>query len=262
MKSLILPYAQRAQYCQNPTAKKLLLLMEEKQSNLCVSADITTSNALLDFIDAVGSQICVLKTHIDIVEDFSTSLITHLQQLSQKHHFLIFEDRKFADIGHTAKLQYSEGIYKIAEWAHITNAHSLPGPGIIHGLREVGLPRGNGLLLLAEMSSKGNLIDSDYTQTTVDLAAAHKDFVIGFISQHSLSSDPAFIHFTPGIHKNSVGDNLGQQYVTPEEAIVTRGADVVIAGRAIYEASDPTMVAKQYREESWAAYQKRQAMCM
>ena len=40
-----------------------------------------------------------MQTHIDIIEDFDEDLIKQLQDLNKKHDFLIFEDRKFADIG-------------------------------------------------------------------------------------------------------------------------------------------------------------------
>ena len=47
----------------------------------------------------LGIYLPTEQTHIDIIEDFDQELITRLQELSRKHDFLIFEDRKFADIG-------------------------------------------------------------------------------------------------------------------------------------------------------------------
>jgi orotidine-5'-phosphate decarboxylase len=73
--------------------------MERKKSNLAVSVDVTDKGDLLAIIEAVAPYVCMIKTHIDIIENFDLSLIEQLQHLSQKYDFLYFEDRKFADIG-------------------------------------------------------------------------------------------------------------------------------------------------------------------
>lgn len=253
----MLTYKDRARLCNNPSARKLFQLMDSKSSNLALSVDVTRKKELLHFADLLGPEICVLKTHIDIVEDFDSGLIKDLVTLSEKHQFIIFEDRKFADIGHTVKMQYEKGIYHIANWASLVNAFVIPGPGIIQALEEVGLSKGNGLLLIAELSSKDNLARGEYTQAAINMAQANKDFVTGFITQHRLIDDPSFINLTPGIHLAQTNDPLGQQYVTPEQAIIERNTDVIIVGRGIIEAEDPKHAAQEYRQAGWQAYLKR-----
>lgn len=248
-----LSYKRRAELCTNPTAKRLFSLMEEKQTNLCVAADMTSSRELLKFADAIGPKICVLKTHVDILDDFTPETTHELRRLADKHHFLIFEDRKFSDIGNTVATQYRGGIYRIAEWSDIINAHTVPGPGIIEGLKQVGLPKARALLLLAEMSSSGTLAQGEYTQATVKMAEENSDFVIGFICLKKLSDNPALVHMTPGVQLTAGRDSLGQQYQTPE-SVIQAGSDVIIVGRGIYAAKDPKAQAEVYRSAGWKAY--------
>ena len=252
----MLTYSARIRLCQNPIAKKLLEIVELKKTNLCVAADVTTKAELIKIADEIGSHICLLKTHIDIIVDFDADLIIQLQRLAKKHNFLIFEDRKFADIGNTVAHQYGGGIYHIADWAHITNAHAVPGPGIIAGLKKIGLPKNNGLLLIAEMSSEGALAAGDYQNATLKMAEANQDFVIGFITTKKLLNNPTFINFTPGVKLESGFDALGQQYLTPEKVIYENKSDIIIVGRGIYEAENPKVQAEKYRTAGWNAYEK------
>lgn len=252
-----LSYQERTKYCQANIAKRLLSLIVEKKTNLALSADVTTSQELLELAESLGPEICLLKTHIDIIEDFSPKLTERLQTLATQHGFLLFEDRKFADIGNTVALQYSHGIYRIADWADTINAHCLPGPAVIEGLANIGRKKNRGLFLIAEMSSSGHLLNPSYQQTTLRLARQFADFVIGFITQHALSHEPQWLNLTPGISLKPGCDTLGQQYITPQQAIGQQGTDIIIAGRGIIHAANPRETAREYREIGWESYLTR-----
>ncbi|WVW87088.1 orotidine 5'-phosphate decarboxylase [Kwoniella bestiolae CBS 10118] len=264
----LIPYAERIKFHTNPTAIKILEIMDRKKTNLAVSVDVTSAKEALEVVRRVGASVCMVKTHCDIFEDFTPAFTEELLRLSKELDFVIFEDRKFADIGNTVSLQYSSGIHKISTWSDLTNAHSVPGPGIIAGLSKVGLPLGRGLLLLGEMSSAGSLAVGGYTEQTFKMAQdAGREFVIGFIAQNRIDKPEKigegedYLIMSPGVGLSAKGDSLGQQYRTPRECVVESGADVIIVGRGIYgvEGGEEAVKseAERYREAGWKAYEER-----
>lgn len=150
----------------------------------------------------------------------------------------------------------------------------MPGPSIIKGLATVGIPLRRGLLLLAEMSTAGALARGAYTEDAVRMARDARDFVIGFIAQHRMEGVGLregekqddiedYLILTPGVGLDATGDGLGQQYRTPQEAVLSSGSDIIIVGRGIYgkpgkmDISEVQRQAERYREAGWNAYLQR-----
>lgn len=147
-------FEKRSELATNQVAKQLFEIMAQKETNLCISVDLTSTAKILDLLEKVGEHVCLVKTHVDIIEDFNSDFITQIKRLSQRLNFLILEDRKFADIGNTVSLQYFNGLYRIGEWADCITVHSLPGEGILKALNASTDGASRGVFLLAEMSSE------------------------------------------------------------------------------------------------------------
>lgn len=254
-----LTYEARMEHAKAPIAKDLLQIIVSKKTNLCLAADSTKTIDILNAADAAGPYICVLKTHVDIIDDFSNGFAQSLEALAVKHNFLIMEDRKFADIGNTVSLQYSSGVFHISEWAHLVTVHSLTGPSILQGLKNAlkGTSAKRGVFVLAELSSAGSLIDKSYTENTMKMisSSADADFIAGIVCQKSeLVQDPGLLQLTPGCKIDATTDGLGQQYNTPEYVVKEKGADIVVVGRGILNAKDVRSAVKTYRDQLWQAY--------
>ena len=243
-----LSYEQKLNVAEHSVAKKLLDIAVAKNSNLIASADVLTTQELLDLADKIGPHIVALKTHIDIINDFDPdSTILPLKDLAMKHNFLLMEDRKFADIGNTQELQFSYGTYKISNWADFVTSHVIGGYNALDCFLNVGV------VAILGMSSKGTLTDNHYQEEALKVAQSHPN-VIGGVSQKELPDD--LLLFTPGISLQDSGDGKGQQYHTPEHAFNNLKTDFIIVGRGIYKADDAESAALKYKIAGWNAYQQ------
>ncbi|MDN5577825.1 MAG: orotidine-5'-phosphate decarboxylase [Chryseobacterium sp.] len=239
-------YEQKLENAEHSVAKKLLEISIEKKSNLIASADVITTQELLDFAEKVGPHIVALKTHIDIVTDFDPDkTILPLKDLATKYNFLLMEDRKFADIGNTQELQFSYGIYKISNWADFVTSHVIGGYDSLDCFLNVGV------VAILGMSSKGTLTDKNYQEEALKVAQSHPN-VIGGVSQKQLPEE--LLLFTPGVNLSDSGDGKGQQYNTPEHVFRNLQTDFMIVGRGIYKVDDAEKAALNYKIAGWNAY--------
>jgi orotidine 5'-phosphate decarboxylase subfamily 1 len=130
------------------------------------------------------------------------------------------------------------------DFINAVTVHSIPGPNILDVFKKHNLP----VLLIQEMSSKDNLFTPEYINQTIQIAKQNSNIVIGMIGQYKYLKDTLL--FTPGIHIDQRGDNLGQQYKNPEEA-KKNGTDIFIIGRGIYKAANPIEELLKYKKACW-----------
>ncbi len=237
-------------------SRRLMETALRKKTILTVAVDVPKAEKVLEIAEKVAPYVCCIKTHVDSIGDWSDEWARKLAGVAERGDFLLFEDRKYADIGNTVASLYAY----VVDWADIVTFHGLPGKSVVDGIRSVAESsaggKTRGAIVMAEMSSKDNLFSADYTKKCAALCDGQ--FVFGYVGQSRQRGECAeLVQFTPGVSLAAKGDALGQQYVSPEEAVLVRGADIVIVGRGVVAAEDVAAAAEKYRDAAWAAMQKR-----
>lgn len=216
----------------SPIVAKLYEIINTKKTNLIVAMDLNKSQDILDKIQIIGKNICALKIHFDIIQDFSDEFIEKLNIIKNQHNFVVIEDRKLADIPYIALKQ----IEKIKQFADIITVHGVCGEKLVEELNKTSL----GILLIHQLSVENNLIDNIYSNRVKDMADKFPN-VVGFVSQEQVL--PNYLTFTPGINMTTTTDKQGQTYKTLDQT----NSDIFIVGRGVYETSNITESSEFYR---------------
>lgn len=220
---------------QNTYHKNIVDIINEKNTKICLAADVESMEKLIELIHITGNHICVLKIHSDIISDFNTNFNENciiLNKLKQQYNFKIWEDRKLADIGTIMQKQ----INIIKKWADIVSIHP------ITGYESIEYIDGIEVIFIIELSTSNHLMNEQYTQKAIEIAHSYKNCV-GIVSQKKMSD--TLLHFVPGISLDQTQDNKGQQYNLPKDKIF---ADVFVIGRGIYNSPKMYETILKYKE--------------
>lgn len=250
----------------NPLARRWMETVVAKQSMVVLAADRYTMDDLNQLLDDVAPHVSALKTHVDLVDDWTPESWGEFCVRAKDADMLIFEDRKHGDIGRVARDQMG-GVYDSRSWADLMTAHLISGPSVLDGMQEgwAKVGRYGGVLILAQMSSAGNLLEiPGYTDAVVDAGKIHPA-CFGFIGNGSRPDELRDLRakvgdvkmiWTPGVNIATGDAELGQRYGDPRAAVMA-GSDGIIVGSGIHKTDSPRESAEKYANVSWNALLER-----
>jgi uridine monophosphate synthetase len=237
-------------YYENRVANSLFEISIEKRTNIVIAADLPKMSQIIELVGRIHPYIAGVKIHADTLDDFSIEAAKKLEQMAIDHGFIIIEDRKLADIGVIGVRQLG-GVYRIGEWADAVTVHTITGIDQIDAIYDEYSELG--LIPVAELSCRGNLIDRNYVADSVAMCRGHPA-ICGFVAQdriHSYISPFEAITFSPGIHLSAKKDDRGQQYRNSG-----RLGKYWIVGRGIYDNLPEKQVemAEEYKRQGWDSF--------
>lgn len=241
----------------NNITKKLMKIMIEKKTNLCFSADIIDIKKLIEIVGKIGKHICLLKIHYDIIDNFNEKVGLLLKKMAEKLNFLIFEDRKYNDIGNTFNKQIENKKYNFKKWCDIISIKSLNDR--FYKFNNIDL----GIIIISDMSNEINnyFLDDiihEYNNFKIKNINENSKDIVGIVTQKNNINNPSLLYFTPGVRINHENDvNNDQKYRTVEQALVQDNCDVIIVGSGIYESKDVEKTAEIYKMLGWTSYKKK-----
>jgi len=250
---------QKLHHADFPLVQRINQIAFQKKSRLIISLDLICPHEIFKILENIGKYILAVKLHLDMI-DFENSLMEKyefmdiIDDLKKQHSFFIIEDRKYADIASICIKQFEN--IQGHEIIDMVTFHGICGLDTIRNFENNH--KDVGILLIQELSTKDNLLESEYKDDIKKLAKKCKN-IVGLVSQGYIDNHPDFQNYTPGINMDPEvkEDGRDQQYRTPE-VCAESGTDYFIIGRGIYDndLEKISSLAKKYQEICWEAWAK------
>ena len=200
-------------------------LLHRLDRSVVWAADCGSMEGMLEKLEEYGPRIGILKTHMDTFSDFDERRLDRLIEMKQRFNILIWEDRKFADIGSVMDRQIKCDAYRYDRWVDIFSLHAITGRESLEYVFKNNTSYK--WIIIGQLSSRGNLIDAAYTEAAKAIYVSNEN-VVGIVCQDDLG--PEFVHIVPGISVERKGDHMGQSYSRPDDK---SHADFLVVGRSI-----------------------------
>lgn len=256
-----LSYEDRLAKAEHPLLKKLLRIIIEKRTNLCVAANFNTWEETIEAVKRIGQHICILKTQILRFDDKSGSKCMELYNLKKQFNFLLFEDSKLNDDEETVRVIYRDSYAKYFDLVTVSpfwGEGDAVFKGIIRAVNDCKkhLPEDEfrGCLAVCDVSFAN--CEPEVSKAMFQKALRYPEICIGIISQQlRIPGEISMIKAVPGVNLSKSSDGHSQRWNSPSK-VINDGADIVIVGRGITEAplDELEQVACNYKEVAFEAY--------
>ena len=200
-------------------------------SRLLLALDETDPQRAFSVAEAAAPHLAGIKINWPLLMQGGLETVAKLAKLAP-----VICDLKVADIPNTARL-IAEAAYGAGAAGII--AHAFPGAGPLRAIRDVAPDRD--LYAVITMSHPGG---GEFFDITALAAVARDGGATGVVAPATRPEDITTVREAVGDLK-IIAPGVGAQGGDPRAAI-TAGADLIIVGRAIYQADDPGAAAREF----------------
>ena len=200
-------------------------------SRLLLALDETDPQRAFSVAEAAAPHLAGIKINWPLLMQGGLETVAKLAKLAP-----VICDLKVADIPNTARL-IAEAAYGAGAAGII--AHAFPGVGPLRAIRDVAPDRD--LYAVITMSHPGG---GEFFDITALAAVARDGGATGVVAPATRPEDITAVREAVGDLK-IIAPGVGAQGGDPRAAI-TAGADLIIVGRAIYQADDPGAAAREF----------------